>query len=398
MSTVIARESGLGAHSPTQGLAAEVTAFGDFLRRRGFRVFPTGIQDSLISLREIDLENRSDFFTVLRANLTANDMEWGQFPALFGEFWDRAGREEDQGPSRGQEPPEKLRESGSDREQTREAHRTVREEGEGDREKERWEGGVYSPVSVVETKDLGRLDSKELKTAELVVKRIAELFKPEPSRRRKRSRRPADLDFARTMRESLKTEGWPFKLFHRDRKRRLKRLVILADVSGSMDRYARFVIPFLLGLRGVGSRAEVFVFSTTLAPVTWLVRHLPVEKALERMAREFPEWSGGTRIGFSLHEFNQAESGRMVNRRTVVLILSDGWDLGAKDMLRREMAALSRKAHRIIWLNPLAGDPDFQPVCKGMRAALPYVDHLLPADSLESLRRVGGMLSRVMAR
>ncbi|MFP3927903.1 MAG: vWA domain-containing protein [Desulfobacteraceae bacterium] len=393
------QEEGRSANPPPhEGLAARVTAFGDFLRARGFRVFPTGVQDALACLRQINIQNRSDFLTVLRANLVSNDMEWGRFPALFQEYWDRLGPEEAQEPHSPPEPAEKHGEQGSDQpDQEEDVQQTVQGEA-ADQEKKWWEGGVYSPLSLVEKKDLGKLDQKDVKAAELVLKRMAELFRPDRSRRRKKTRSPADLDFARTLRESLKTEGWAFKLFYKEKKRRLKRLVILADVSGSMDRYARFVIPFLLGLRGVGSRAEVFVFSTTLASITWMIRHLPVEKALDRLAEEFPEWSGGTRIGYSLHKFNQAESGRMLNRRSVVLILSDGWDLGAKEMLRREMAALSRKAHRVIWLNPLAGDPDYQPLCKGMRTALPYIDHLLAADSLESLRRVGGLLSKMISR
>ena len=186
------------------------------------------------------------------------------------------------------------------------------------------------------------------------------------------------------------------ELFFKEKKKRLKRMVILADVSGSMDRYAQFVMPFMLGLRGVGSRAEVFVFSTSLTPVTFIIRHLSFEKALERIAREVPEWSGGTRIGYSLHQFNQAHGHRLVSQRTVVVILSDGWDLGGKELLRREMEALARKAHTVIWLNPLAGDPDYQPVCQGMRIALSYVDYFLPADSLQSLKQVARLLSRIM--
>ena len=180
------------------------------------------------------------------------------------------------------------------------------------------------------------------------------------------------------------------------KKKRLKRLVILADVSGSMERYARFVMPFILGIKGAGSRAEVFVFSTSLSSITFIIKHLDFEKALERISSEIPNWSGGTKIGHSLHQFNQWEGGRLVNQRTVMVILSDGWDLGGKDLLKREMEALSRKAYCIIWLNPLAGDPEYEPMCRGMKTALPYVDYFLPVNSLEDLNRVGRLLSRIM--
>ncbi|MBW1780308.1 MAG: VWA domain-containing protein, partial [Deltaproteobacteria bacterium] len=258
------------------------------------------------------------------------------------------------------------------------------------------EGIAYSPVSTVEKKDLGRFDKGDIVMAQLALKKMIAPFKVDTSRRSKRGRRAGDMDFPRVIRKSLKTGGTPFDLFYKERKKRLKRLVILADVSGSMDRYARFVMPFLLGLRGIGSRAEVFVFSTSLTPITFLIRHLSVEKALKRIAKEVPDWSGGTRIGYSLHQFNQGYGEGLLSRRTVVVLLSDGWDLGGKDLLLREMAYISRKAHTVIWLNPLAGDPDYEPLCKGMQTALPYVDYFLPADSLQSLKRIARLLSRVM--
>jgi len=121
-----------------------------------------------------------------------------------------------------------------------------------------------------------------------------------------------------------------------------------------------------------------------------------VERALELISREVPDWSGGTRIGYSLHQFNQAHGERLLNRRTVVVVMSDGWDLGGRDLLIREMEDLNRRAHCVIWLNPLAGSEDYWPTCRGMQAALPYVDYFLPADTLQSLKRAGRTLSRVM--
>ncbi len=205
------------------------------------------------------------------------------------------------------------------------------------------------------------------------------------------------MDFRRIIRKSLKTGGMPLELFYKKRKKRLKRLVILADVSGSMDRYARFVMPFILGLKGIGSRAQVFVFSTSLTPITSVVRRLSIEKALEYISQLVPDWSGGTRIGYSLHQFNEGHGESLLNKRTVVVVMSDGWDLGGRELLKREMKTLSRKAHSVIWLNPLAGDTEYRPVCRGMQTALPYVDYFLAADSLQNLKKVGRTLSRVMA-
>jgi len=118
---------------------------------------------------------------------------------------------------------------------------------------------------------------------------------------------------------------------------------------------------------------------------------------MDTICRHVPDWSGGTRIGQSLHQFNQNEGRKLLSRRTVVVILSDGWDLGEKGLLRHEMMNLRSRTNRIIWLNPLAGDPDYQPLCQGMKTALPYIDYFLPADNLASLNRAAHLMTRVIS-
>jgi uncharacterized protein with von Willebrand factor type A (vWA) domain len=378
------------------GLAGKVVGFAGFLKGRGFRIFQSSVHDALRSLGVINLSKREDFFNSLRVNLTNTDLEWVQFAGLFDEFWKIENPEmgEPQGPHSKDERDESECLKNAESVPDNEPERSV--SADAAKEKEWLEGVAYSPLSMVEKKDLGSFDNSDIQVAQLALKRMMEPFRMDITRRPKRSRRSSDMDFPRVMRKSLKAGGMPMELFYKESKKRLKRLVVLADVSGSMDRYARFVMPFILGLRGVGSRAEVFAFSTSLASITFAVRHLSLEKALESIAREVPDWSGGTRIGYSLHQFNQEQGQRLLSRRSVVVILSDGWDLGGKELLKREMETLSRKAHCVIWLNPLAGDPDFAPLCRGMKVALPYVDYFLPADSLSSLKRVGSLLSRVM--
>jgi hypothetical protein len=379
-----------------KGLAGRIAQFADFLKSRGFRVFQSSVHDALRSLKEIDISKRQDFFASLRANLTNTDLEWLQFGNLFDAFWNRQDKEikETHEPSR--LPERDVRDPLSNTKVLPDIDAEISTPMAHTDDREWLEGVAYSPLSKVEKKDLGSFKKGDIQVAQLALKKIMEPFRINLSRRSRRSRKPKDMDFPRMMRNSLKSDGLPMALFYKDKKKWLKRLVILADVSGSMDRYARFVMPFILGLRGVGSRAEVFVFSTSLTAITFLIRHLSFEKALERIAQEVPDWSGGTKIGYSLHQFNQTHAQRLISQRTVAIILSDGWDLGGKELLRREMETLARKAYCVIWLNPLAGDPDYQPVCQGMRTALPYVDYFLPADSLHSLQQVGWLLSRVM--
>ena len=378
-----------------RGLAEKVIRFAGFLKSRGFRVFQSSVHDSLRCLEEISLEKREDFFVSLRSNLATTDLEWVQFRDHFDQFWIRVN--EGEKPDKEEvEPQEEMQNGNSDEEFHPDDNADLSGAANSTDKKEWLEGVAYSPVSMVEKKNLGRFDRGDVQVAQLALKKMIEPFKVDISRRSKRGRKSGNIDFPRVIRKSLKTGGIPFELFSKQKKKRLKRLVIIADVSGSMDRYARFVMPFLLGLRGVGSRAEVFVFSTALTPITFMIRHLDVEKALERIAMEVPDWSGGTRIGYSLHQFNKGYGERLHNRRTVVVLLSDGWDLGGKDLLRREMVRLSSSAYSVIWLNPLAGDPDYEPLCRGMKSALPYIDYFLPADSLQSLKRVGRLLSRIM--
>ena len=380
---------------PDRSLAQKVILFARFLRSHGLKVFSTGIVDALKGLEETDLQDREDFFNVLRANLVAGDMEWRLFRDLFEEFWGAEEASEEQG--RKDQEEESLPDSEDLIMVAPPQHANDdRVDLLAPGKKESLEGTLYSPVALFEKKDLSQFDRGDIQIAHLILKNMMASFRLAESRRFKRSNKPRDIDFRLILKRSLKVEGLPLDLFYRRRKRRLKKLVILADVSGSMDRYVRFLMPFLLGLRGTGSQSEVYVFSTSLTRVTFFVRKLPVEKALGRISSEVPDWSGGTRIGESLQQFHERYGQRHLNKRTVVVIMSDGWDLGARSLLQREMQRLSGKVHSVIWLNPLAGDPEYRPLCRGMQAVLPYVDHLLAADSLQSLRRVGRVLSKVM--
>ena len=380
-----------------EGLVGKIIQFGVFLKDRGFKVFQSSIQDALRGLEIISLEDKEAFFFCLRSTLATTDLEWAQFETLFDEFWNRADeavKKEEDDPHG---PDSDSENTGDGDECQLEAKSEQSEEEKDPSDREWFEGVAFSPiVSTVEKKDLGCFHKADVQVANLALKKIMEPFKLDKSRRSRRSRKSGKIDFQRIIRRSLKTGGTPLKLFYKQKKKRLKRLVILADVSGSMDRYAQFVMPFLLGLRGVGSRAEVFVFSTSLTPITFSIRHMSLDKVVARIAREVPDWSGGTRIGFSLHQFNETHGQRLLSQRTVVVVLSDGWDLGGKDLLRREMRHLRCNCHSVIWLNPLAGDPDYELLCRGMNTALPYVDHFMAANSLQSLKKVGSLLARVM--
>lgn len=379
------------------GLPSRIMEFSGFLRNHGFRAFSSGVIDAMKGLRHSDICCRQDFFSILRMNLTCTDLEWHLFPGLFAEFWGSAGRKEEE-KRRGERSREIESEGDLAEDPSLQGEKSENSiNSEKNPEKEIFEGIAYSPVATIQRKDLSRFQTGDIPVAQLLLKSMMSPFRLSASRRKRRSRGTGAVDFRRVMKKAMRTEGIPFALFFRKKKKRLKRLVFLADVSGSMDRYARFVMPFILGLRGIGSRAEVFVFSTSLSRISLIIRRSGIEKVLGIIADHVPGWSGGTRIGYSLSQLNTIYGRRHLTRRTVVVIMSDGWDLGGKNLLKSEMEDLHSRVHSVIWLNPLAGDPEYSPLSKAMESVLPYLDCLLPADSLHSLKKVGRTLMKVMA-
>ncbi|RJR41495.1 MAG: VWA domain-containing protein [Desulfobacteraceae bacterium] len=381
------------------GLPFKVIEFSRFLKSRGFKVFSSSVIDSLKSLELADISVREDFFSILRANLASTDMEWRLFPELFEGFW------------RFEEQKKDSEEDREKREKNAEAQKDLLQEilvpgEEGNKrvavekfpEKETLEGISYSPVSAVEKRDLGRFETCDIPVAQLLLKSMMSPFRVSVSRRFRKSRKAGDIDFRKIMKKGLKSEGIPLALLFKRKRKRLKRLVVVADVSGSMDRYARFVMPFLLGLKGIGTKAEVFVFSTSLTRISLIIRRSTLERVLRDIESHVPEWSGGTRIGYSLRQLNEQYGKRFLTRRSVAVIMSDGWDLGAKNLLKKEMETISGSVHSVLWLNPMIGDSQYGFVSKAMEMVLPYVDHLLPADNLQSLKRVGRTLSKVMGQ
>ncbi|MBI2461924.1 MAG: VWA domain-containing protein, partial [Candidatus Rokubacteria bacterium] len=213
--------------------------------------------------------------------------------------------------------------------------------------------------------------------------RIARRLATRRSRRRRPARRGPEVDLRRTMRLAL-TRGEPVELARREKKRQKTKVVVLCDVSGSMDLYSRFLLQFLYALQNQFARMETFVFATTLSRITDELRGQPYRVALERLGR-VRDWSGGTKIGDSLQAFD-AGWRWLLDRRTVVVILSDGWDTGEPELLAEALRRIRRRAARLIWLNPLLGNLDYQPLTQGMAAALPHLDLFAPAHNLESLR------------
>ena len=190
------------------------------------------------------------------------------------------------------------------------------------------------------------------------------------------------------LRQSLRSGGDLINLFYQQKKVKPRRLIFLADVSGSMERYVRFFFLFVRACFKYSFPVEILVFSTRLTRLTPWFKSRKMEDVFEAVKANVPQWSSGTRIGESMDQFMREFGRKLLGTRSLVLIFSDGWDLGEPETLRGALSRLRRRCHQLLWLNPLMGCPDYQPICRGMAAALPLVDRLLPAHNLNALAEV----------
>jgi uncharacterized protein with von Willebrand factor type A (vWA) domain len=218
------------------------------------------------------------------------------------------------------------------------------------------------------------------------------------TRRQKPGRGPT-FDMRRSLRHNLRYGGEMIEWPTRKKKHKPRPLIVIADISGSMERYTRLLLHFIYGLsEGMNEVVEAFVFSTRLTRITRHLRNKDIDKAMHQISRAVPDWSGGTRIGEAFKRFNFDWARRVLGRGAVVLIISDGWDRGEPELLGEEIARLQRSCYRLIWLNPLLGSPRYEPLTRGIQAALPYIDDFLPVHNLASLEELAELLAKVPSR
>jgi hypothetical protein len=376
-----------------RALSRAVVRFASLLRRQSLPITPRQVVDAVRTLDQLDLGDRREVYLGLRAGLVTRPEEVPVFDRCFEAFW-RTRTEADEvaealaGPALPGDGPEPPADSQAARKERLEL------EGWGD-EGDAEDGGeplgvpVASEMEALAARDFSTFSADQLDELLRLTVQIARRLARRVSRRRRPTRRRGRVDLRRTLRANL-TRGEIIELRYRQRKRRKVRLVLLCDVSGSMDLYSRFLLQFLFALQHVFARVETFTFSVHLSRVTDHLRARSYRQVLRRL-QELRDWSGGTRIGESLAEFNRYWS-HLVDRRTIVILLSDGWDTGDPEVLATELLRIKRRAGRVIWLNPLLGNPSYQPLTRGMAAALPLVDHFAAAHNLAALRELADRL------
>jgi uncharacterized protein with von Willebrand factor type A (vWA) domain len=329
------------------------------------------------ALMLVDLLDRAEMHRALRIALKVPPEAWEVFDRLFEEHWGGVPRSkstlshhralrEQRGPAQWKWDGQKVR-------------LEIEEADSGDTPS-------YSPEAMLRRKPFEQLSAGELAAMERLIARLAPRLATRRSRRLVPTRGRGQVDLRRSFRNSL--EGEMLCLARRSRLVEEPKLVLLFDTSGSMDGYTRLLLAFAFALRRVVKRVDVFAFNTSLVRVTRMIAPAQVAKTLERLAAGVADWSGGTRIGACLADFVGQYDQTLIDRHTAVVIVSDGLDQGDAALLQKSMRRMRERAGKIIWLNPLLGDPRYRPETDGMRAALPFVDHFGPAHNLAALEQL----------
>jgi hypothetical protein len=372
--------------------------FGRELRRRGLAVGTGRIVTFCRSAASLGALDRTDLYWAGRASLISRPEDAEAFDAAFEEWFREGSRFELDLPATEERGDGERREREAFEGLVVEEDRIVAREWHALTDGEDPEGEaairiVASAVEVLRQKSFAELTEEERHRVALLIRRLAVRAPTRRTRRLRPAASGARFDVRRTLRRSLRTQGEPFDRAWRARGVRARPLVLILDVSGSMAPYARALMQFAFAAMAAGRRVEVFCFGTRLTRVTRTLRTKDPDRAMHEVSRLVADWEGGTRIGASLKSLLDGWSQRAALRGAVAVLCSDGLERGEPDLLRDQMARLRRLVHRIVWVNPLKGSPRYEPLARGMAAALPSIDVFLPGHNLESLEE----LSRVLA-
>jgi uncharacterized protein with von Willebrand factor type A (vWA) domain len=376
----------------TDPLVGRIVEFVHLVRAQDFHV---GVREGLDALRvakHCTVLDKQRLRWGLRSLLCGNADEWQRFDQLFDLYWLPSNRKT------------RIESTPGGRIDNREARGHSGQGGEvaeadqpqfGDAG-DAGEGGARGGASLQE-KTTGTdfcllSDARLMWEMEQLVERLALKMRRRLLRRQRFARHGQRVHLRRTIRKSLRYGGTPLDLVFRQRRRVLPRLILLLDVSRSMSLYSYLFLRFARGVLGAFRDAHAFVYHTRLVPVTEVLRERNIDAVKEKLALISLGWSGGTRIGECAQTFNQQHAQKIVNSRSIVVMVSDGYDTGAPELLAEQLQRIRRRARKLIWLNPLLGRDDYQPTAAGMQAALPFVDVFASAHSLESLKALESQL------
>lgn len=360
-----------------KGPVRDLTAFARALRERGLTVTPDQVGDMARSITLVDPARRNQVYAALRSLAITDPDQRRPFDEVFSTFFE--GRIDI--PSETEPPTTHVAT----------ATTAIRDPGEAPSSDTTSHEGASAIENIAE-RDFAELQEDQLIEARRQV--MAMMWQPSDIRTRRWERTAGgpNPDLRRTLRGTVRPEGDLMPIVRRQRRRRQRPLIVIADISGSMEKYADLFLVFAHAAQTRLENVEVFTFSTRLTRITDELRRRDTRTALAKVSAAVDDWSGGTKIGEAFAEWNRLWSRRLARGGPIALVLSDGWDCGDPEMLRIEIARFARSVHSVIWLNPLAARAEYRPATRGMQAVLPYIDHLLPAASIKDLRGVVQLL------
>jgi uncharacterized protein len=368
-------------------LSAHVVAFSRFLRANGFPISPDREADALRSLALVGIATPSGFLLALRAVFPQNHKQLQAFDALYAQYWKELDKAVDSKiKNQEKESAAKKKKTKQDSEAAFEALKNWLHGNKNPSEAE--ELASYSIGESLIEKDFSTYTDDDLAESQQLIREMVRRISQTLSRRYRSFANGSQLDLRQILRKNFRKGDEIIDLFYRKPTRNKLRLVLLCDVSKSMDLYSRFFVQFMFAFQNLYRSIETFAFSTQLYRITEDLKEMDYPKALENLQTHVPNWSGGTDLGQALRTFAQHYALKTLSSRTVVFIISDGWDTGESDDLEHNIQLISRKSRSVFWLNPLAGNPNYQPQVKALQLILPHIDGLLPAHNLESLRLV----------
>ena len=403
------------AEQPTispETLVRNILVFGRLLRSAGIPMSAGREMELLNALALVDLRDRDRVYQASRAMLLSHRDHGPVFDRAFELFFNslfvRPPAPDELERHAVPPPPDQIDAPATPADEQQallfdeaNAQKQVTPKDEQERESEGEESAqaqTYSSVEILREKDFDEYSPDEIAAARELMRQLRLRPSMRRSRRMVRSPNGDSLDMRRMVRTMHRTAGEPTKLHWREQKVKRRQLVLLCDVSGSMERYSRVLLQFLHAARQGLNDVEVFVFGTRLTRVTRDLAHRDLDSALDLIAERVLDFAGGTRIGRSLHEFNRHWARRVLGHGAIVIVISDGWDRGDPQLLEDEMERLQRSCFRLMWLNPLLGLPEYQPITIGMRTALQHVDDFMPSHNLASLEKMARRLTELEGR
>ena len=375
------------------GLIENIVRFSHLLRDNGISVPLPAVLDALAGLPLIDISNLQTFHCLLRSNFITCKEDYASFDHLFYDYW----LPEQRTPLR--IPAEGIGES----ETEQDILRAVKDKisyldtgGDAEPKADKQWALRYSPQTITQTDQLQEIRFDRDRDICETINRLLQPLANRISRRFQYTVRGKEVSLRKILRKNMQFGGELILLDFRKKKLKKRRVVFFCDVSGSMDIYTLMILQFIYALKRIDRQTEIFFFSTDLSRATRQFETGDFGSAVRQIPEAVSDWGGGTRIGHCLKLFNETFGKRQLSDKDIIMIFSDGWDRGEIDVLDRQMAFLKRKAYRVVWLNPLMGTRDYEPICRGMSAALPYVDYFLPMGNLNDLGAISQTLKKVM--